>query len=88
MLGNLKQNDDVLIHAGASGVGVAAIQLARVFGASVDVDCYVKALLNREHIVTKSLRQRRRRKKLTGSTLSTTDQPKLLTTRLKILHLL
>ena len=34
-LSNLKQNDDVLIHAGASGVGVAAIQLARVFGALV-----------------------------------------------------
>ena len=35
LLGNLKQDDDVLVHAGASGVGVAAIQLARLFGASV-----------------------------------------------------
>ncbi|KAF8743768.1 hypothetical protein AX14_000735 [Amanita brunnescens Koide BX004] len=33
LLGNLKQHDDVLVHAGASGVGVAAIQLARVLGA-------------------------------------------------------
>jgi len=31
--GNLKQDDNVLVHAGASGVGVAIIQLARVFGA-------------------------------------------------------
>ncbi|KAL4080797.1 quinone oxidoreductase putative [Scleroderma citrinum] len=31
--GELKENDDVLIHAGASGVGVAAIQIARTFGA-------------------------------------------------------
>ncbi|RDB19047.1 Quinone oxidoreductase PIG3 [Hypsizygus marmoreus] len=28
-----KKGDDVLVHAGASGVGVAAIQLARVYGA-------------------------------------------------------
>ena len=49
LLGNLKQHDDVLVHAGASGVGVAAIQLARVLGALVDVDCYVKVLLNREY---------------------------------------
>ncbi|KIL67728.1 hypothetical protein M378DRAFT_22430, partial [Amanita muscaria Koide BX008] len=34
LIGNLKQNDNVLVHAGASGVGVAAIQLARVFGAN------------------------------------------------------
>ncbi|KAM6494304.1 hypothetical protein JOM56_010665 [Amanita muscaria] len=33
LIGDLKQNDNVLVHAGASGVGVAAIQLARVFGA-------------------------------------------------------
>ena len=87
MLGSLKQNDNVLIHAGASGVGVAAIQLARVFGASVGADYYFKILLNREHIVTKSLRQHRHRKKLTGSTLSITDQLKLPITRLKTLHL-
>ncbi|GAK62544.1 quinone oxidoreductase [Moesziomyces antarcticus] len=30
----LKQGEDVLIHAGASGVGLAAIQLARAFGAN------------------------------------------------------
>ncbi|KAI0035216.1 hypothetical protein K488DRAFT_76778 [Vararia minispora EC-137] len=29
----LKEGDNVLIHAGASGVGIAAIQLARYFGA-------------------------------------------------------
>ncbi|PGS53445.1 NAD(P)H-quinone oxidoreductase [Bacillus sp. AFS041924] len=32
-LGKLKENETVLIHAGASGVGTAAIQLAREFGA-------------------------------------------------------
>lgn len=30
---NLREGDDVLIHAGASGVGIAAIQLSRVNGA-------------------------------------------------------
>ena len=29
----MKRGDDVLVHAGASGVGVAAIQIARVMGA-------------------------------------------------------
>ncbi|KAF8192178.1 hypothetical protein BJ912DRAFT_963195 [Pholiota molesta] len=33
VIGNVKENDDVLVHAGASGVGVAAIQLARTYGA-------------------------------------------------------
>ncbi|KAI6042655.1 quinone oxidoreductase putative [Pisolithus marmoratus] len=33
LYGELKRNDNVLVHAGASGVGVAAIQLARCFGA-------------------------------------------------------
>ncbi|EPQ29611.1 uncharacterized protein PFL1_02830 [Pseudozyma flocculosa PF-1] len=33
-LAEMKQGDDVLIHAGASGVGLAAIQLARAFGAN------------------------------------------------------
>lgn len=32
-IGKIKENDDVLIHAGASGVGMAAIQLARHYGA-------------------------------------------------------
>ncbi|KAJ7162989.1 quinone oxidoreductase [Mycena filopes] len=31
--GEVKPNDDVLVHAGASGVGIAAIQLARFSGA-------------------------------------------------------
>lgn len=31
--GEVKKGDDVLVHAGASGVGVAAIQIARLFGA-------------------------------------------------------
>ncbi|KAJ7166449.1 hypothetical protein C8R43DRAFT_986096 [Mycena crocata] len=31
--GEVRQNEDVLVHAGASGVGVAAIQLARFNGA-------------------------------------------------------
>ena len=33
-LGKLKENETVLIHAGASGVGTAAIQLAKEFGAT------------------------------------------------------
>jgi Zn-dependent alcohol dehydrogenase len=33
MIGNMKKGDSVLIHAGAGGVGVAANQLARLFGA-------------------------------------------------------
>jgi len=33
VIGQLKANDHVLIHTGASGVGVSAIQLARVYGA-------------------------------------------------------
>ncbi|KAH9924685.1 quinone oxidoreductase [Epithele typhae] len=33
-LTGIKAGDDVLIHAGASGVGVAAIQLARFYGAN------------------------------------------------------
>ncbi|KAF5360837.1 hypothetical protein D9756_004962 [Leucocoprinus leucothites] len=33
MIGKMQRGDDVLIHAGASGVGIAAAQLARFFGA-------------------------------------------------------
>ena len=33
VIGHVKENDNVLVHAGASGVGVAVIQLARVYGA-------------------------------------------------------
>ena len=36
-LGELKKKEHVLIHAGASGVGTAAIQLARSIGAQVSV---------------------------------------------------
>lgn len=36
-IGNLQSNQRVLIHAGASGVGTAAIQLARAIGAKVAV---------------------------------------------------
>jgi NADPH:quinone reductase-like Zn-dependent oxidoreductase len=35
LLGELKAGEHVLIHAAASGVGIAAIQLARLFGAYV-----------------------------------------------------
>jgi NADPH:quinone reductase-like Zn-dependent oxidoreductase len=31
--GEMKKGDNVLVHAGASGVGVAAIQIARILGA-------------------------------------------------------
>lgn len=34
IISQLKEKEDVLIHAGASGVGLAAIQLAKAFGAS------------------------------------------------------
>ncbi|WP_418953451.1 type I polyketide synthase [Streptomyces cinnabarinus] len=34
-LGGVKEGDTVLVHAGAGGVGMAAIQLARHFGATV-----------------------------------------------------
>ncbi|KAI0770603.1 quinone oxidoreductase [Fomes fomentarius] len=34
LLGEVKKGDDVLVHAGASGVGIAAIQLARFYGAN------------------------------------------------------
>ncbi|CAF1266633.1 unnamed protein product [Adineta steineri] len=34
-IAKIKKNDTVLIHAGASGVGTAAIQLAKLFGAKV-----------------------------------------------------
>ncbi|KAI6130027.1 quinone oxidoreductase putative [Pisolithus croceorrhizus] len=33
LYGELKKGDNVLVHAGASGVGIAAIQMARSFGA-------------------------------------------------------
>ncbi|KAH9987109.1 quinone oxidoreductase [Russula vinacea] len=33
LVGDIKSGDDVLIHAAASGVGIAAIQLARFYGA-------------------------------------------------------
>ena len=33
MIGDIKPGDDVLVHAAASGVGTAAIQLARFYGA-------------------------------------------------------
>ncbi|PIL35093.1 hypothetical protein GSI_02881 [Ganoderma sinense ZZ0214-1] len=33
VIAEVKQGDNVLVHAGASGVGIAAIQLARLYGA-------------------------------------------------------
>ena len=33
VLAEIAKGDDVLVHAGASGVGIAAIQLARFYGA-------------------------------------------------------
>ena len=33
VVGQLEKDDNVLVHAGASGVGLAAIQIARAFGA-------------------------------------------------------
>lgn len=37
VLGKLKKGESLLIHAGASGVGVAAIQVAKAIGARVFV---------------------------------------------------
>ncbi|THH17270.1 hypothetical protein EW146_g3503 [Bondarzewia mesenterica] len=34
LVAEMHSNDDVLVHAGASGVGIAAIQLSRFFGAN------------------------------------------------------
>ena len=34
LIANIRENDNVLVHAGASGVGVAAIQLARLYKAA------------------------------------------------------
>ncbi|KAI0351397.1 quinone oxidoreductase [Trametes cingulata] len=34
VIAEVKEGDDVLVHAGASGVGIAAIQLARLYGAN------------------------------------------------------
>ncbi len=48
-LGELKRNDTVLIHAGASGVGTAAIQLARNAGANIIVTASSPAKLKRCH---------------------------------------
>ncbi|KAJ2931971.1 hypothetical protein H1R20_g5118, partial [Candolleomyces eurysporus] len=33
LIGKIQNNDNVLVHAGASGVGLSAIQLARIYGA-------------------------------------------------------
>lgn len=44
--GEVKKGDDVLVHAGASGVGIATIQIARVFGACVLFQ-YIKCIRTR-----------------------------------------
>jgi hypothetical protein len=33
LVGNIKRGEDILVHAAASGVGIATIQLARFYGA-------------------------------------------------------
>ena len=33
VIGQVKINENVLVHSGASGVGLAAIQIARAYGA-------------------------------------------------------
>lgn len=35
LIAEMKEGQSVLVHAGASGVGLAAIQLAKMFGACV-----------------------------------------------------
>lgn len=45
MYGEVKKGEDVLVHAGASGVGLAAIHLARLYGAYVPFNfCYLRDL--------------------------------------------
>ena len=33
VIGQIKKDDNVLVHSGASGVGLASIQIARAYGA-------------------------------------------------------
>ena len=42
MLSNVDRHSKVLIHAGASGIGLAAIQIAKLLGATVAVTCSAK----------------------------------------------
>lgn len=46
MYGEIKTGEHALVHAAASGVGIAAIQLARVRGASVQVPSFKPSKLN------------------------------------------
>jgi len=46
---NLQKGDTVLIHAGGSGVGVAAIQLAKYFGAIITTTASTSEKLQRAH---------------------------------------
>src|SRR5699024_9058252 len=46
ILGNVKQDDKVLIHAGASGVGLAAIQIVKAIGATSIVTASSKKKLS------------------------------------------
>ena len=60
--GELKKGDDVLIHAGTSGVGVAAIQMARTFGAWVSspfsLYIFLSAILSKSVIATASTKEK------------------------------
>ncbi|KAI0653539.1 hypothetical protein C8Q70DRAFT_1059251 [Cubamyces menziesii] len=46
VLAEVKKGDHVLVHAGASGVGIAVIQLARLYGATTDFAEEVKKITN------------------------------------------
>ena len=50
----LKKGDNVLIHAGASGVGTAAIQLSRLYGAYVS-NCWFSLDAHYEHKCSKTV---------------------------------
>lgn len=54
-VGEMKKGQDVLIHAGASGVGIAAIQLAKEAGAQVIIG-YKPSLRKSHKIITCSNR--------------------------------
>ncbi len=54
-LGEIKQGDRVLIHAGAGGVGIAAIQLAKLAGAKVYTTASTNNLDFLKHLGTTKL---------------------------------
>ena len=40
----MKENDSVLIHAGGSGVGTAAVQLVKLVKGELNTPCYTNSI--------------------------------------------